>query len=93
MAQEQQQALVGLPLWMVALIAIAAGFSDEMWRAYKAGCLAGQSYIASFCTRRTRCIRTQHHATRLEYRRQSPCRCCRRIRGRDHGHRCGKRPI
>ncbi|WP_213628295.1 phage holin family protein [Pseudomonas sp. Pc102] len=37
MTQEQQQALIELPLWMVALIAIAAGFSGEMWRADKAG--------------------------------------------------------
>lgn len=37
MTHEQQQALIELPLWMVALIAIAAGFSGEMWRADKAG--------------------------------------------------------
>lgn len=37
MTTEQQQALVELPLWVVAMLAIASGFSGEMWRADKAG--------------------------------------------------------
>lgn len=37
MTQEQQQALAELPIWVVVVIAIVAGFSGEMWRADKAG--------------------------------------------------------
>ena len=37
MTQEQQQALAELPLWLVVVIAVVAGFSGEMWRADKAG--------------------------------------------------------
>jgi hypothetical protein len=32
MTQEQQQALVEVPLWALVVIAIVAGFSGEMWR-------------------------------------------------------------
>lgn len=34
---QEQQALVELPVWMVVLMAIVAGFSGEMWRADKVG--------------------------------------------------------
>lgn len=37
MTQEQQQALADLPVWVVVVIAVVAGFSGEMWRADKAG--------------------------------------------------------
>ena len=37
MTQEQQQALAELPVWVVIVIAVVAGFSGEMWRADKAG--------------------------------------------------------
>lgn len=44
MTTEQQQALIELPLWVVAVLAIASGFSGEMWRADKAG-LRGWSLV------------------------------------------------
>lgn len=37
MTQEQQQALAELPIWVVIVIAIASGFSGEMWRADRDG--------------------------------------------------------
>lgn len=37
MTHEQQQALADLPIWVVIVIAIAAGFSGEMWRADRDG--------------------------------------------------------
>ncbi|WP_010490753.1 phage holin family protein [Pseudomonas sp. S9] len=37
MTQEQQHALTEMPVWVVLVIAVVAGFSGEMWRADKAG--------------------------------------------------------
>ena len=41
---EQQAALADVPLWVVIVVAIVAGFSGEMWRADKAG-LAGWDLV------------------------------------------------
>lgn len=50
MTQEQQQALVEVPLWALVVIAIVAGFSGEMWRADKDG-LSGWALVRRICLR------------------------------------------
>jgi len=44
MTHEQQQALADLPIWGVIAVAVAAGFSGEMWRADRDG-LRGRELV------------------------------------------------